>query len=86
MFLVPNIFSRANFFSPHSVAKRHTAAASSILWPSSKKTKEDNRTAQVAEVHQGDNVGTSGVENGADRDSMLATDDAEADEENTVPP
>eukprot|EP00978_Attheya_sp_CCMP212_P011182 scaffold27391_cov67-Attheya_sp.AAC.1 len=39
----------------------------------------DHRTAQDVEVHQGGDVGTSGVENGRDRDSMLATDDAEAD-------
>eukprot|EP00978_Attheya_sp_CCMP212_P032328 scaffold125706_cov56-Attheya_sp.AAC.4 len=47
---------------------------------------DDHRTAQDVEVHQGGDVGTSGVENGRDRDSMLATDDAEADKENAGPP
>eukprot|EP00978_Attheya_sp_CCMP212_P016835 scaffold44468_cov29-Attheya_sp.AAC.2 len=47
---------------------------------------DDHRTAQDVEVHQGGDVGTYGVENGRDRDSMLATDDAEADKENFVPP
>jgi hypothetical protein len=47
---------------------------------------DEHRTAQDVEVHQGGDVGNSGVENGRDRDSMLATDDAESDKENTVPP
>jgi len=47
---------------------------------------DEHRTAQDVEVHQGGDVGTSRVENGRDRDSTLATDDAESDKENTVPP
>eukprot|EP00978_Attheya_sp_CCMP212_P007224 scaffold16761_cov60-Attheya_sp.AAC.1 len=42
----------------------------------------DHITAQHVEVHQDSDVGTSGVENGADHDSMLlATNFAEADKE-----
>eukprot|EP00978_Attheya_sp_CCMP212_P030744 scaffold114206_cov73-Attheya_sp.AAC.4 len=47
---------------------------------------DDHRTAQDVKVHKGGDVGTSGVENGRDHDSILVTDDTEADKENTVPP
>jgi hypothetical protein len=49
-------------------------------------TTDDHRIAQDVEVHQGSDVGTSGVENGVHCDSMMVTADAEADKENMVPP